>query len=290
MIRPERIQPTLRDRVFPLFRFRNDQTWIAVFLISGSARVFVNNTAIWLEAPGIYWAEASGEQSLHIGAGSEGYQVSIATQVLLNAIGHNPDSIELRKLADRNLVVNLAADQEAVSAVERVFLSVLEEHASDALGMQSIIEANLKALLVLLWRNAGEYTGVGSPTSRQNRILQHFRQLLESHFRDRWKVRQYANEIGISVDRLHEICTGALMRAPLDLIHERANFEARQLLANTTLTIEQISHRLGFRDPSHFSKHFKLKSGLAPKDYRTRVHVQQDADSRQLTMDYAEWP
>ena len=119
MIRPERIQPTLRDRVFPVFRFRNDQTWSAVFLVSGSATVTAGGTAIWLEAPGIFWAEATGDQSLRIDAGSEGYQVSVAAQVLLNAIGHNPESIELRKLADRNLVVRLATEQATVGAVER---------------------------------------------------------------------------------------------------------------------------------------------------------------------------
>ena len=290
MIRSERIQPTLRDRVFPLFRFRNDQTWSAVFLISGSAMLSDDRNAVWLEAPGILWAEASGDRTLLIQAGSEGYHVSIPAQILLNALGHNADSIELRNLANRQLVVSLADRQPAVTSAEQIFRSMLEEDTTSALGMLSMIEANIKTLLVLLWRNTNVYSGHGPHANRRNRVLQHFRQLLETHFRERWMVKDYADAIGISVDRLHEICTGTLGRTPLHLAHERAMFEAKQLLVNTTLNIEQISNRLGFRDPSHFSKHFKQWTGLPPKDFRSGVSNPGESDQEAVLSDYAEWP
>lgn len=44
--------------------------------------------------------------------------------------------------------------------------------------------------------------------------------------------------------------------------------EARELLANTSMSISDISDRIGFPDTSNFSKYFKKKEGCTPSKYR----------------------
>ena len=47
--------------------------------------------------------------------------------------------------------------------------------------------------------------------------------------------------------------------------------EARELLTNTSMSISDISDRVGFPDTSNFSKYFKKKEGYTPSQYR-QIH------------------
>jgi AraC family transcriptional activator of pobA len=47
--------------------------------------------------------------------------------------------------------------------------------------------------------------------------------------------------------------------------------EAARLLRFTDLTVQEVGHRTGFRDPLYFSRAFKRHHGEAPQTYRARV-------------------
>jgi AraC family transcriptional activator of pobA len=47
--------------------------------------------------------------------------------------------------------------------------------------------------------------------------------------------------------------------------------EAARLLRFTDLTVQEVGHRTGFRDPLYFSRAFKRHQGEAPQTYRGRV-------------------
>lgn len=46
---------------------------------------------------------------------------------------------------------------------------------------------------------------------------------------------------------------------------------AADLLASRTLTIREIAHRVGYRQPAQFAKAFRRHHGVAPSDYRART-------------------
>ena len=46
---------------------------------------------------------------------------------------------------------------------------------------------------------------------------------------------------------------------------------AKKLLLETSLNIEDVSHEMGFKDHSHFSRMFRRISGLSPREYRKSV-------------------
>lgn len=53
--------------------------------------------------------------------------------------------------------------------------------------------------------------------------------------------------------------------------NEKRLDEARMLLVNTSLAIEEISRRAGFKYPSYFIALFKAKYGATPRRYRIRM-------------------
>ena len=69
---------------------------------------------------------------------------------------------------------------------------------------------------------------------------------------------------------------GSLMlRSPLSLVAFNAEIEKRCVIQAKALlhyrpylTIQHISHQVGFDDPMSFSRYFKASIGVSPKEYR----------------------
>jgi transcriptional regulator GlxA family with amidase domain len=48
---------------------------------------------------------------------------------------------------------------------------------------------------------------------------------------------------------------------------------AAEMLASRTLTVREIAHRVGYRQPAQFAKAFRRYQGVAPSDYRAGVNA-----------------
>lgn len=46
---------------------------------------------------------------------------------------------------------------------------------------------------------------------------------------------------------------------------------AAELLERRALTVREVAHRVGYRQPAQFAKAFRRHHGLAPSDYRARA-------------------
>lgn len=58
-------------------------------------------------------------------------------------------------------------------------------------------------------------------------------------------------------------------RTAKDIISDRILTQAKQLLQSETLSVTQISERLGFDYPQHFVRFFKGITGKTPTQWRT---------------------
>jgi len=60
---------------------------------------------------------------------------------------------------------------------------------------------------------------------------------------------------------------------PKDLITQRLNTEAKQLLLSTHLPIQQLAYQLGFQSPDNFHNFFKRLNDTTPQDYRNHFSI-----------------
>jgi AraC-like DNA-binding protein/ligand-binding sensor domain-containing protein len=58
---------------------------------------------------------------------------------------------------------------------------------------------------------------------------------------------------------------------PADFLKEARMKRAKQLLATTMRSVNEIAYGCGFSDPKYFSKCFKFSEGMSPSEYRARV-------------------
>jgi len=289
-VRADPIQCALHDRVLGLGATPGERYWRSILLTSGEGAILHKGQSSSLTAPSLAWIPWGDDHVFKIKAGCVGYQFVIGDQVLANAIGHNPESADLRYLMDRRVVAPLHETPETVRDAGNAFDLIVRETHNPRSGSWTMVQAQVRAILVFLWRMSGPEDLTMQTQGPSLRVLQHFRQLLETHFRDRWPIQSYADTIGISADRLNDICRRELGRAPLQLVHERVIHEARLRLERSSQTVEQVAGSLGFRDVGHFSRFFKSKVALPPGAYRDRAARSKTDGAELQQSNYSDWP
>lgn len=104
--------------------------------------------------------------------------------------------------------------------------------------------------------------------TRHEAQAERFCGLVEQFFVEDLAVRDYAEKIGVSAPHLTRICRNILGASPNELVRQRRLLEAKRLLEYTRLSVSEIAHRSGFREPSFFSRTFSRTFDMSPKSYR----------------------
>jgi AraC family transcriptional activator of pobA len=94
---------------------------------------------------------------------------------------------------------------------------------------------------------------------------------LEDDFASHHDAAHYAGALGVPAAALSRALNHVTGRSTKELVTDRVMLEAARLLRFTDLTVQEIGHRTGFRDPLYFSRAFKRHHGEAPQAYRARV-------------------
>lgn len=76
--------------------------------------------------------------------------------------------------------------------------------------------------------------------------------------------------LGVSQAYLYRVFRTYSGRAPKQYIDLCRLAQARKLLADTRLTVQQVAEAVGFADASAFSKFFSHHAGLSPRQYRVQ--------------------
>jgi len=98
-----------------------------------------------------------------------------------------------------------------------------------------------------------------------------FRTLLEEHVTHRWRISEYANELGITPRTLHTLCVDLSRRTPKQLLDDRTVLEAQRRLVHSDETISMIAYAVGFSDPSQLARLFRRTTGESPSAFRARA-------------------
>jgi AraC-like DNA-binding protein len=98
---------------------------------------------------------------------------------------------------------------------------------------------------------------------------------LQSLIAKRCSMRQraddYARRLGVSSKRLNEITRACLGKTVSQMARDAVLTEAQRALAHSDESIKMISYRLGFDDPSYFSRFFRREAGQTPSSFRREM-------------------
>ena len=109
--------------------------------------------------------------------------------------------------------------------------------------------------------------------SRDELYFGQFLELLVLNYKAEHNVEFYADKLHITTHYLTLILKRLSGQTVSDLIFQLLFSEAKVLLQQPKLSIQQIAQEFHFSDQSAFGKFFKRKSGLSPKEFRQKMNA-----------------
>ena len=197
-----------------------------------------------------------------------GHQVTLPTATLKQVLGGSQLAHE--ELGTSFVLSGKAAIPNAGECL-MLFEAVGREFNSQSPGRVHALLAYATLLSVQFLRRRGEQASVEKRQGARDTLVQRYRALVETHYREHQPLAFYADSLGVTPDHLSRICRQICGHSALDLLHERVMLEARRLLAYTPMPVSAVATELGYQDPAYFSKFFTKCVGDTPSDYRELV-------------------
>lgn len=113
--------------------------------------------------------------------------------------------------------------------------------------------------------------------NRNSQIVKSFKQLLESEFKkilaseqygNKLQVQHFAERLNLHPNYLNSVIKSKTGRTVNDWISKRTLSVAKSLLMSTSYSSKEIAYKLGFSEPTHFSRFFKNHTRLSPGAFR----------------------
>ncbi|MBL4806806.1 MAG: helix-turn-helix domain-containing protein [Rhodobacteraceae bacterium] len=153
----------------------------------------------------------------------------------------------------------------ATAKVVNVLKTILTEHRAANCARIPLLRGLTLQLACYLADSAASDRRITSPSHEK---ITHFEQLARDHLTDHWKIANYAAALGISTTHLTRLCNDVMGQSPKAYLHSLVIQQAKQLLAYTQMDVASVGYRIGFEDPSYFSRAFMRSTGQSPRAFR----------------------
>jgi len=135
-------------------------------------------------------------------------------------------------------------------------------------GYEQAALAHLTLLLIDLARLADDV--VGGLRGRGEPLLADVFAVIDRRHAEPVSLRDVARELGMTPGHLTTVVRRRTGRTVGEWIIERRMAEARGLLAETDLPVNEVARRVGVPDPGYFSRLFRRTCGVSPREWRPR--------------------
>ena len=151
--------------------------------------------------------------------------------------------------------------------------NILREMQDQKPEYQTVCQAYMEIIMVQLIRNASiSVTQIHSrfPTNRQCASVRHY---LDQHYKENITLDLLAEKVSINKYYMSHAFKREYGISPINYMIACRIREGKRLLAETDLSLSQISSVLGFSSSSYFSQSFRKSEGTSPTEYRKANHV-----------------
>jgi len=237
-----------------------------LFLLGGAVRASING-ALWAcRAPVVITIHPSVVHGFDFSAEAHGYVLTVDQNVVFAAAQHQGDLYS--SLFVEPLAIDLGGVPELRARLESLLQNLLAEAAWPQYGHTLMLEWLARSALLLLVRLHAERRFADQSGRSDFELFSRFRAEVELHYKEQWQVGQYAAALRATPVRLNRLCLKLSGKSAFDITQDRLMLEACRKLTYLPASIASIAYELGFQDPAYFSRLFKKRMGLTPKQFR----------------------
>jgi AraC-like DNA-binding protein len=93
----------------------------------------------------------------------------------------------------------------------------------------------------------------------------------------------FAQIMNMSKSSLYQKMKSTVGVTPFEYMRNAQNEKALEMLSDDSYNISEIAYMIGFNDPQYFSRYFRSKFGISPRQYREMTKKQKPERSRKST-------
>lgn len=156
-----------------------------------------------------------------------------------------------------------------IDTLQNYFDLLLLEHISKHRGTDQIIKRLVECIMIYVLRNS-DLSIKDNGKQVKSKDVHEIQQYIRENYTKKISLENLASVTNINKFYLIRIFKQSTGLSPIDyLIHVRIE-ESEKLLINSDLQIAEISNKVGFNSPSHFTKAFRMINHMTPSHYRKK--------------------
>ncbi|PSW22229.1 AraC family transcriptional regulator [Photobacterium sanctipauli] len=246
---------------------RHGKLFQLLIIYQGEAKILLDNKELSFDGGGAVVVPTGVVHGFVFSPETLGHVLTIAEPLINQAAGSRAMGL-FDTVIHSPRILRFSSNSHHPQQLKNYFDLLSAESDSSYSGKRHTVEWLAKLILMTLYREIEHCNHQGLGANQPNQGYYVFQQLVEKHFRQQWTVARYANQLQMSLSTLNRICKTVKGVGAKAIISDRLFIEAKRSLLYTQLNIDQIAYNLGYDDPAYFSRFFKNKSGLSPKQFR----------------------
>jgi AraC family transcriptional regulator, transcriptional activator of pobA len=241
----------------------------------GSGIYYLDDNKFPFHSGSLYFTNPGHTKSYELNEANDAY-VIILTERFLRENVHTEIFSEFPFLL-AEIVPPLEPAQHDFNEFVVLFNQILQEFNNGSRYKYKILGSLILVLLLKIkekfWLN---YNPI-EEGNRNSQIVKSFKQLLESEFKmilengqnaSKLQVQYFAEKMNLHPNYLNSVIKSKTGKTVNDWISQRMLSIAKTLLLSNSLSSKEIAYRLGFSEPTHFSRFFKKHTQVSPNAFR----------------------
>ncbi len=240
-----------------------------IFVVeSGSLELIINGESQIVESVSFFSIPKNISHGLRMNADAKGWVISLYDKSLENMLKLDTDIINK---IDEIHISKLDEDDKLINDALATIRKCVDEYYSELPGKQHALQYLVGMMLLRLYRIFVTSSAVHLSDNKNKIYYRRFVQLIKEMKSFKISVEDYASRLNISSGHLNRICKDVSGLSPKDVVINFFIDEAKIYLRNFEMSISEISYELDIEDPAYFTRLFKKRTELTPKEFRNQL-------------------
>ena len=208
-----------------------------------------------VDLPLIFQVEEASEEQPYLG-----FRLDLEPALVASVIMESGIRIKKGDASTKAIAVG-SVDAELLDVVVRLVRLVETPGERKVLAPLILREITYRLLIGGQGARLSHILTSGGDTRRISKAIGHLRE----HFDEQLKMEEIARELGMSVSGFHHHYKSVTSMSPLQFQKHLRLQEARRLMLGEDMDAASAGFRVGYEDPSHFSREYKRHFGAPPQ-------------------------
>lgn len=236
-----------------------------IFFTEGSGRHFIDFNWYPVEKNTLVYLAKDQVNAFEFSENLKGFCLVFTEEYFVNCFSHLSENFVFQ-LFNPQLFSPILQIPDDADFIDYFQLIKKEFKKETAFNQKNIINS-LFVILVSKAENIKQNETLASKDRSKIKVFQKFTAFIEQHHTKSRSANFYANNLSITYKHLNSICKELVNKTAKNVIDDFIILQAKRALINSTLKSTELAYKLGFDDPTNFTKYFKKNTGLTPNAF-----------------------